>query len=333
MKVSIDHGEPVETPASVELSQGSHSVRTLESYLDNTYYVEQPEQSVLMVAGGKISTLVKAQAAKATLAIRGVPDGYDVFINDEKVGVTPLGQLTVKAGVLNIRFERSGESPRGMMIIARPNGTPTAFWGGPELPAQLQRRTIALNGNGDGWGGIVPLVDLSGSSSTFMGETGISIARVYMCRNDKDLFWRVDFNETNPLLKRPKGTDKGIACLLSFLYKPNEQFQLGEVYWKPSNSLHNWTRLLEVSGLTSNREVGNQLNWDRNETAGRYSQLLKNVDIRSYDKTLVGRVSLDEIADYCKGAVGVQVQLQNLNHVEIWAESQSTDIRYIDFSK
>jgi hypothetical protein len=57
------------------------------------------------------------------------------------------------------------------------------------------------------------------------------------------------------------------------------------------------------------------------------------VDIRSYDKTLVGRVSLDEIADYCKGAVGVQVQLQNLNHVEIWAESQSTDIRYIDFSK
>jgi hypothetical protein len=30
-----------------------------------------------------------------------------------------------------------------------------------------------------------------------------------MCRNDKDLFWRVDFNKANPLVKHPKAMNEG----------------------------------------------------------------------------------------------------------------------------
>ena len=125
----------------------------------------------------------------------------------------------------------------------------------------------------------------------------------------------------------------GIACFLSFLYTPNTQLQLGSVYWKPSNNVHNWNRLFDIIDVTANRGLGPQVNRDKRETNGKFLTVLENMDVRNDSSMLVGRVGLDQIARFCKGAVGVGVHLHNLNHVDIWAESQDSEMRYIDFSK
>jgi hypothetical protein len=197
----------------------------------------------------------------------------------------------------------------------------------------LPRRTILLDGKTDGWNGIPPLIDLSGSSPTFIGETAAAVTRLSVCRDDKSFYWRVDFAGKNPLLNRPQGVDQGIACFLSFLFSPNTHLQLGSVYWKPSNNVHNWNKLFDIVTETSNRQLGAQLLFDRNEASGKFTSVAVNLNVRNDSSMLVGRIGLDQIARFCKDTVGVRVQLHNLNHVDIWTESQDSDIRFVDLSK
>jgi hypothetical protein len=314
IKVSIDDGDPVQTPWTAELAPGSHSIQPLETYVESSYYVEQPKQWVSMTAGATMSVPVKPQAAKADLAIRLVPDGYDLVINGEKVGVTPLGQLSVKAGVLNIRFERSGETPRIMRLIARPNGTAVATWGtSPELAVQLPRRNISLDGKTDSWSGVDPLVDASGYAPTFMLEKKYAITQVYMCRNDKDLFWRVDFAETNPLLKPPKGVKKAVICQLSIRFD-RKQLNMGSNYDAKDNRIYIWRGI-----------------W--NDATQQWSELPDKQDVRNSDSMLVGKIGLDKITKYCNGPYMLVVNLANESANGWEPGAITTEPRYVDFSK
>jgi hypothetical protein len=314
IKVSIDDGDPVQTPWSVELPPGSHSIQPLETYVENTYYVEQSKQWVSMTAGVTMSVPVKPQAAKADLAVRLVPDGYDVLINGEKMGVTPLGQLSVKAGVLNIRFERSGETLRIMRLIARPNGNAVATWGAsPDLAVQLPRRNISLDGKTDSWSGVDPLVDTSGYSPLFMLEKKYGITRVFMCRNEKDLFWRVDFAETNPLLKPPKGVKRSISCQLSIRFD-GKQLNMGSNYDAKDNRIYIWRGI-----------------WT--DATQQWAELPDKQDTRNSDGMLVGKIGLDKVTKYCNGPYGLVVNLANEGANGWEPGSLTTELRYVDFSK
>ena len=137
IKVSIDDREPVETPTSVVLPPGPHSIHPLKTELGGVTYLEQQKEWVTIAVGVKISVPIKPQAA--------------------------------------------------------------------DLPVTLVRRTIELNGKTDSWAGIASLADLP-NDSTFMGEKKFAMSRVYMCRDDKNLYWRVDFTETNPIRNPPNRT-------------------------------------------------------------------------------------------------------------------------------
>ena len=319
IKISIDDGEQVETPASVELAPGTHSFQPLTTYALGTWYVEQPKQWVSVAAGAKMSVPITPQAARANLTFRLVPEGCDIFVNDEEVGVAPLSQLSVKAGLLQIRFEQSGEPPRLMTKIAPPDADVVASWGtSSDLPVQLQRQTISLDGKTDSWAGIEPFGNVTGPGSTFMGEHRYAITNIYMCRNDKDLFWRADFAETNPLQKLPKGTKEGIGCQLSLRYdaaKGRNQFNLGATFSKKDNRTYVW------SGL-----------WI--EETKKWSQLPDSPVIKSSEKMLVARIGLDKITKFCKGPVGFQMDLWNDNGTGWeYGSSLSTQMRFVDFSK
>jgi hypothetical protein len=313
IKVSIDDGQPVETPTSVELSPGTHSIHALQTLVEDTYYAEQPKQWVAVAAGAKMTVPMNAKAAKADLAIRLVPDGYNVFINNERVGVTPLDRFSVTAGVLNIRFERSGEPPHTMRELVRPGDHAVASWGySSELPAQLPRRSIALDGKTDSWAGIEPFSGVTTTSSTFMGEERYAIKQFYMCRDDKYLYWRMDFAGTNPVFWPPKGTQQGITCLLVIYFDPPKQLNLGATYWAHDVGVH------EDFGM-----------WDNAKR--QYSKLSNTPTVKNDQNMLVARIGLDQIAKYCKGPVAFNVVLQH--QMANGEDHVYSETRYVDFAK
>jgi TolB-like protein len=216
IKVIVDGGEELETPVRLELDPGLHSFQVLETQKGDGYYEEQPRQPIALAAGSSLSIPIKAKLAMVDLSLRLVPPGYSVFVNGEKVGVTPLGKLRVKAGRNQYRFERAGEKSLEMFRFAAPGREASLAWGTNPLTAiSLERRSIDLD-KPDSWDGIEPMFDVSdlelGSilMRSFMGEKAYGITRAYLCRDDKYLYWRVDFAETNPLLKMPKGVKKAI---------------------------------------------------------------------------------------------------------------------------
>jgi hypothetical protein len=313
--VEIDEKTIVKTPAAVELAPGSHSIQTLRSLVGNRYYLEQPKQWVAVTAGVSLSVPIKPEAGTANLSFHLVPEGYAVFIDDEKAGVTPLGQLHVKAGQLTIRFERAGEPPKFFARHALPGEESRIVWGTtPDAPIQLERRKIALSAKPDSWAGIEPILDEPTlGTGRFMGQQEFSMVRLYVCRDDGYLYWRIDFDETNPFWKAPKGIKEAVACQLSIEFERGKRLNLGFNHNLQKNRTDSWMGI-----------------WD-----GKWTHLADNVVASSKGTgMLVARIAWINVRKYLTGAHALTVDLANAgsNGWESFGQ-QHTPPRYIDFSK
>ena len=210
MRILIDDADEVVTPATLELSAGAHSFEPLESVIDRVYYGPQPLQWITVPSGTAINVPVRIKAETAELRLKLVPPGFRAFVGDQELGEAPFAPVEVKAGYFNVRFEKEGENPVNIPSAAMPGSVVNVSWGEMRaVPIRLQRATIKLDGLEDSWEGVEPLYE-SASPSPFMGEPKSGIKAVYLCRDDKYLYWRVDFVEVDPLAKRPKGVGKGL---------------------------------------------------------------------------------------------------------------------------
>jgi hypothetical protein len=215
MQVVVDGAaDAYETPFSLELEAGAHSFEPKQTVIGYTYYAAQPPQWITVAAGNETSVPLRIKPEMAKLLFKRVPPGYVVYIDGESIGETPLGmsdEVEVKAGVLSVRFEKVGENGRNVSVGVPPGGTNTVSWGGTKETAYpLQRATVKLDGKTDSWEGIEPLYDAE-KARPFMGDEKSGILRAYMCRDDKYLYWRVDFNGNDPIMKRPKGAGKAVG--------------------------------------------------------------------------------------------------------------------------
>jgi hypothetical protein len=175
------------------------------------YYAAQPLQWIAVAADGELRVPIRIKPEMAKLELRLVPAGYRVLVSGEDMGETPLGALDVKAGQFRVSFEKQGDAtPRILSVGARPGETASVSWGKTKsMPVELPRATIKLDGLADSWKGVEPLLEPN-PVQPFMGDEKCGIKAVYMCRDDKYLYWRVDFKEVDPLLKRPKGVGRGL---------------------------------------------------------------------------------------------------------------------------
>jgi hypothetical protein len=131
MNIAIDGGDPVMTPASVELAPGAHSFEPLPSYLNwSTYYLGQPLQWITISAGVDLNVPIRIKPASAKLIIKSAPAGYTVYVNEEKTGVTPFRKpIDVYAGLLRVRFEREGKRTTTINATVQPDQVTTITWG------------------------------------------------------------------------------------------------------------------------------------------------------------------------------------------------------------
>ncbi|MGA2641479.1 MAG: PEGA domain-containing protein [Spirochaetia bacterium] len=188
---------------------GRQVVRILDLRVGDRMYTVGDSVQVEVSPGETTLVSETFVEGKGRLIINDAPSGSIVTIDGKSVDSEKIltTGIDVPAGWMAVEVQ----GPTSQRWT-----TDTAFVGAGrvsrqsihEMTAILPRRTISMDGKADSREGIEPSLIVP-SDSTFLGERGIAISRVYMCRNDKDLFWRVDFNKANPLVKHPKAMNEG----------------------------------------------------------------------------------------------------------------------------
>jgi len=217
VKVVVDGGETYKTPFSIELSPGAHSFEPIAGQAGRRYVEGEPKQWITVSAGVDLDVPLHPKTSQATLAFKWVPEGYDVFVEGEYAGTTPLGPMEVEAGGIDVLLTGEGMPQIERRLYAPPGQTAILSWGGTrDFAITLPRKTIKLDGKPDSWEGVEPMWELAeGNASFFLQEEEYGIKRVFICKDDKYLYWRVDFNETNPLYSVPKTSANGVLIQIS----------------------------------------------------------------------------------------------------------------------
>ena len=270
------------------------------------------------------STFGRAKAEVAPMiALRfiGAPTGYTVFVNGENAGVTPLERAWVHAGPLTVRFEKKGEETKVIQTYAEDSKENAISWGeAAEIPIRLARRTIPLAEEGEegAWEGIEPVLEGNFQhSDPPLSDPEYAISRVYLCRDGKYLYSRVDFARINPFHRPPKD------ARLSVTLKTSLQFDE--------------TRTLDFHLVKRNNESkgaidGWQEIYDLRSWSGMEGSRLKPL-VHLGPSSVVQKISLDKLRKHCKGTVPVTFFLAAAPMGTIWSSGTvATPARYIDFS-
>jgi hypothetical protein len=279
---------------------------------------------------------------KGYLDVRSDPEGATIVLDGQERGAAPR-VVEVEPGKLhhlelrkeNYQAYRSDVSPdAGSKMLFSGSLAPIVVSQPPAAqPAPSAPSTSAvykIEGsfsdwkNVPSWRGIQPILDLSGASPRFMGDPKYAMAQVYMCRDDKYLYWRVDFAGTNPIRRSPAGMKLGIDCELTVHFQPTMQMHLGA------------QTLLQGPGLAkaqSTPKVIQAYGAIHDDSANKWSLLKEIEEVSTSDKTLIARISLDEMFQYCKAPVPVEFKLGNEIGDGTWDSTQVSETRTIDFSK
>lgn len=225
IRVQIDDLEPVTTPASVELAPGTHRVRSLVTVVDGKYYDQTPEQLISVAAGSSLLLPLNPAVMTAEVQFLRLPATGRLFIDGTLAGPAASHRQTVPLGMHEFRFERPGAAAVTWTKLVSGGGA-TLVWGTTADQAyRPPKKAIALDGRVDTWAGIEPVFDLAVSTistraPTFLGSSDAGFARVYLARDDRYLYWRIDFTGTNPYLTPPPGVKGKLSSLTSVQVKP-----------------------------------------------------------------------------------------------------------------
>jgi hypothetical protein len=316
MQVSVDGAAPLETPISLDLPPGAHSFEIQKSTVNGFIYEGEQKQWITVTAGSEASVPVLPRAAKAMLLFESVPPGYSVFINDEKLGETPLFTTEVQAGSFLLRAEKKGKPSVKQACSVQPGESYTLQWGKrPETALELPRASIAFEAKSDSWEGIEPIIQLKNSS--FLGNPGYGVKALYACRDDKYLYWRVDFQEANPFSKAPMGVGKGVVLQLSIFL--------------PSSKTY-----LDI-GLRQNREKGKLESYvgTNQMPMGKWNTIAENIlSTKQGQDMIVSRLDLSYIRKYGIDPVPGPLTLFLVNLDSSWKWSRKEEMKgpYVDFA-
>ncbi len=258
--------------------------------------------------------------ANSPLRIRSIPDGYSVYVNDVKVGVTPLGQVMVPEGPATVSCEKEGAPTIELKTVAVPGRLTTVSLGqSASKPLPLPRRSIAFRGSADEWAGMDPIIEGNFEGRNFLGNPDYAVRRVYACQDARYLYWRVEFAKTNPLWER--SPEMGAGLYVQFQidgYKKNMRANLmcGKHPWRPEGDL-GWIGIQNTATRKGSWTAEDMLT------------------LKSTQDAVTVRAPLSWVSKYMNGVLPVRVYVSHqLRKQGDWEQgSIETSICYIDFSK
>jgi hypothetical protein len=318
MLVSVDGGAADQTPIRLELSPGAHSFEPKESVMGSLWYAAQSLQWITVTAGNETRVPIRVKQETASLSTKLVPEGFKVFLNETELGESPLREVEVPAGFLRLRFEKAGEPMRNISLSAKPGASASVSWGDSAANAiWLQRATIKLDGLPDSWAEIDPIFEAN-INRPFLGDPRYAVKRVFVCRDDKYLYWRVDFNEANPLDKSPKGSGKATTVQISpWMDALQKNFDMAVSFNREGNRMESY--LGSYDGRTQ-----------------KYTKIADNVISSKQGKTMfAARLELSYLKKYCPYPGSIEFTLANVDNNWKWDDSTKVAFKlgWVDFSK
>ncbi len=178
----------------------------------------------------------------------------------------------------------------------------------------LPRRTIKVEERLDSWAGIEPLIDNSFGMEPFLGSMDNSISKVYLCRDDKYLYWRVDFVGANPLRRPPSIVVNKMYLQVLFRFERQKRLMLGVNYYPSEGSLKPFLSVWEDVLQTSTTLSSTSLKTDNGKTS------------------FIGSVALNDASGYLTGPLETQVSMGTILKDSRRAE-QKTPIVFVEYGK
>jgi hypothetical protein len=281
--------------------------------------------------------------AKGYLDVRSDPDGAAIVVDGQDRGVAPL-VLEVDPGIKHhVELKKQDYETYGVEVngdagsktLLAGSLTPVKSTPAPAVapvvvlaPATTpQNALFKIDGSFEGWQnistwrGIPTLVDLSGASPVFMGDPRLAMAKIYICRDDKYLYWRVDFAGMNPILAFPQGAKRAIDCELTVHFEHTKQMHLG------AQMLQHGPKSFQLP------QVVDAYVAIHDDATHSWSTLNSSEDIRNSERAIITRIGIDQILRYCKGPVLVEFMLGDDNGDGTWESTQVSETRTVDFSK
>lgn len=230
MTVLIDDATYATTPERLELASGPHKVKMRQTYLDGAYYIEKATETVTVPDGGEIELALKPERGLSVLDFSLVPPGYAVKAEGQPVRFTPLGKIGFQSGLIELDLEKAGESPKRYVTTLLPGALDRVPWGSsPSLALRMQSRSIDIKSL-DSWKDIPPIrfpANPIRGTGGVLKAADIAISRAFICKDDKYLYLRVDFDGDNPFKKMPKGIKKSLLLELAFQLDERRSLSIG----------------------------------------------------------------------------------------------------------
>jgi hypothetical protein len=213
-QVRLDGGELLQTPCTYEaVPAGLHGLKVSDVLVNRRYYTSAKDFTVEVNPDEQTVFSQEMTAGTATLQIREAPGASTVTLDGE-----PLSSPQVFADGVDVpagNFDVVVTSPsrqvwRKTIWLAAGNTANQSLEG---MDASLPLRTINVDGKGDDWNGIEPLwggvkekggaYDFHGTPSgkdPFPKQTGTLLVNAWLCRDESNVYVRMDFDDGRPSL-------------------------------------------------------------------------------------------------------------------------------------
>jgi hypothetical protein len=313
-RVRLDEGDYEDAPHVYEgLLPGQHTLQFVALTYANRFYEGDGDMQVTLSPGQRSIIRKEFSPAHSKMSIQGAPKGSTLFLDGAVAGAADTASafgegLTMESGIYQAKIVApNGQGWTQELRLYANAGSNTAV---SAMCNILPRRSIKLDGKTDSWGDLLPVAEMAGGS--FMGETACGIKRIYMCRDDRYLYWRVDFQGRNPLWKTPPGTKDGIQSTIIAPYTPGQHIDLSVFFDRQKNQIRTWY------GISSDR-------------GGNFQSLGNDIVYKGSDAMYVARLELAKMAKYLNAPLDVRIALAHTNGGK-WTQESSSSRFNVDFS-
>jgi hypothetical protein len=203
-KVALDDEDPVNIPHLFEnVVPGVHTLSIHDLAVRGKVYAGT-EEKVSVEAGKRVKFHRDMKIGSAKLRVEGIPDGSTIQVEGEErpLVANPAGGMVfegvIDAGLSKIEVVHGNKTWNANVFLSS-NGTRTLNVATMSLRLSLQRYSVQLKGKESDWEGIEAIFSGSGYTKT-PKIPGSQIAGGSICRDNKNLYFKMDFTNGWPLL-------------------------------------------------------------------------------------------------------------------------------------
>jgi hypothetical protein len=255
------------------------------------------------------------QAGTGHLTIKDAPAGSVIEINNRGVDSAKAvtAGIEVPSGIANV-FVRAPSSQiwTGPVLVKPGLASEQSIL---DLTWRVPQRTISMKGNEAEWAGFLPFWDSAQNQVAFSGMPGTQIARGFMSRDDKFIYFRYDFADGAPSTNVPKAIKQ--LDYIQVIYARKTEIIAIVKFGHP------------VLGSNPGSSLG------IHSTSGSWSGLGDGVlSVHIGENMMVVAVPIDKIKTYIKGAPA-DTKLLVVESTDPgngrWPDNNATPIRAVDY--